>query len=435
MVRCGLCDKIMYGNMPRHLRCVHPKAYIQWQKEVNLHRRRQKELKEAMESRRIRKCFDGKKRSSLWEYYEDMGSNMCKCKVCGITMKHNKSRHLEKKHPNVYRQYLNERRTSEEVKPPAKDVSESRPWARRGWVKRFLRRLDDRRCECTVCHKVLRMPVGDNSNMKRHVRTKHPFYYQREVKAYREEQKQKKEIESGQFEVIEYLVEDLDSDDPLLSTDHLINEIERKETNVTDSDKTDPETENELVDDEVFKDDSDVILNKSIEFVTLSLTDPNIEEKIKELCVKDVAGARSKHKTCFWNFFFEIDDNLYRCMFCEKDIVIFPKSVANLKRHISIMHRQQFELILKYAPHYDNCKKKKIPYSDIDDEIKLEFEVLEHGCYKCKICSKFILCGDNSQMLTKHVEEAHRGVTSIETESVIVADSDFVVGMEEEHEE
>lgn len=54
-------------------------------------------------------------------------------------------------------------------------------------------------------------------------------------------------------------------------------------------------------------------------------------------------------KSCFWNFFEMVEqDRVYKCMFCQKSVAVYPKSVGNLKRHIANVHKKQFDLIMKY---------------------------------------------------------------------------------------
>lgn len=42
------------------------------------------------------------KRSLIWNFFEEVEANLVKCKLCGVTMSLNMSRHLKRSHPKDY---------------------------------------------------------------------------------------------------------------------------------------------------------------------------------------------------------------------------------------------------------------------------------------------------------------------------------------------
>ncbi|CAK1579138.1 unnamed protein product [Parnassius mnemosyne] len=207
------------------------------------------------------------------------------------------------------------------------------------------------------------MPKGLYGNMKRHIRSKHSNIYEMEMqqlhgqsdddgKDVENESTTEEEEEVLEEEILEQEV--LEQDEEFLE-EHIEGEIEMNSKNDTEG------AQSPIPEETAYQDvdnlDTDSETNDFGEIGHLSISDPNLKNKIKWLSQRVVQGKR-KIKTCVWNFFIPVVENqLYTCIFCHRDISIFPQNSSNLKRHLVVKHTEQFNLIKKYAPEYNQENK------------------------------------------------------------------------------
>lgn len=140
------------------------------------------------------------------------------------------------------------------------------------------------------------MRENEYGNMKRHIRLKHPYIYDQEMRECREVQKNKYAV-TGKItdDTVEYVVEYIDND-PLIDDGDLIsviskseeNQIKDEDVNSINADKEEIEKyeESKNTDD---SDDTDDHLELS---ELLRDNDPLIENKIQQLCNKSVDDKR-----------------------------------------------------------------------------------------------------------------------------------------------
>ncbi|XP_052748495.1 uncharacterized protein LOC116412635 [Galleria mellonella] len=117
------------------------------------------------------------KRSPVWNYFEELRYKSVRCKLCGTVMKKNMIRHLRIKHPSSF----DEMEATRKATTFAGVIKEQNKQSeRRCWTKKYCRRAGDMMFACVICGVVLRMPDGLFSNMKRHIKSKHPDVYKSE---------------------------------------------------------------------------------------------------------------------------------------------------------------------------------------------------------------------------------------------------------------
>ncbi|KAJ2947342.1 hypothetical protein O0L34_g17065 [Tuta absoluta] len=275
------------------------------------------------------------------------------------------SRHLRTKHPNVYRKahpFLD--------KKPIKGPLRSTSWIRGSWGKKYCMKVSGHKYKCNMCDTVLSLSNGMFSNMKRHIKNKHPYVYEQEVGG------GKSDEEYGQAEF-----------GTISEAGEYVTEF------VEHPDTTEPEEDDsaELDSDEILPDTS--FLNEN---------DPDFETKIKYLVTKQVVRKRARN--CMWNFFNVVEDNrLYTCLACNRRVAIFPHSIANMKRHIMSRHKYQYSLMKKYM---SECEDNRNP-SPVSFH-KYYFEQESDCEFKCKECDTTISCTDEDHLpLFEHIKEAH----------------------------
>lgn len=134
------------------------------------------------------------------------------------------------------------------------------------WAKKYCNKIGDRKYQCEICDTILSLPNGLFGNMKRHIRSKHPYVYEQEMN---------KLVSMG--------IETIDT--PVSETDEYSEDV--KQTAITKSQETDhDDSAQEEADSESEQVDSGTVLNED---------DPNYEEKIKYFCTKPVLG-KSKYQ-------------------------------------------------------------------------------------------------------------------------------------------
>ncbi|XP_049870806.1 uncharacterized protein LOC126370112 [Pectinophora gossypiella] len=281
------------------------------------------------------------------------------------------ARHLRLKHPKVYRQMHQHL----ETKKYSTISKISTSWVKGSWARRYCHRVGEKKYQCNVCSAVLRFPKGLYGNMKRHIRTKHPYVYEKEVN----QQRSYVDVSTGDDEniVAEYLsdyeVESKDEESP-----------EKENSNDERGSESDPES----TEGKPFLYDSD----------------PELETKVKYLVSKREIPGRKRARNCFWNFFnVVVENHRYACLACNRRVAIFPHSIANLKRHIKNKHKRQYNIIMKYLAENDGDSDKETPIS-FD---KYYFDS-EGDDYKCKECGTVINCSDEEQQaLFDHIKDTH----------------------------
>ncbi|XP_045767799.1 uncharacterized protein LOC123869105 [Maniola jurtina] len=159
------------------------------------------------------------------------------------------------------------------------------------------------------------------------------------------------------------------------------------------------------------------------------------ELRIKNLCENSAVGTRMT-KSCFWNFFEMVEqDRVYKCMFCQKSVAVYPKSVGNLKRHIANVHKKQFDLIMKYegletekmissaacGSEDPGASSVEIAFLSLDDDDTTKL--------KCSRCDVVLECTEEKwdSVLIQHVLECQTKPEPVQTES----DAEILKNMEE----
>ncbi|XP_026330477.1 uncharacterized protein LOC113237975 [Hyposmocoma kahamanoa] len=247
------------------------------------------------------------------------------------------ARHLRLKHPKVYQQMQG---SLEKRKKPAYERTKSL----RCWVKKYCSKIGNTKYQCDICDKVLSLPHGLFGNMKRHIRSKHPYVYDQEVN----------DLIGIRIETVDTLASD---------TKEYLEDVEEFTTNKSEE-GGDEDSAQEEADSESEQVDSGTVLNE---------TDPNFEKKIKYFCTKPVSGKK-RASNPMWNFFETIEKNhLYMCLGCNKQLSIYPHSIANLKRHIKMKHKKQYEYMMKYLTPRKSC---------------IETRQKSYRCWVKKYCSK-----------------------------------------------
>ncbi|XP_026330534.1 uncharacterized protein LOC113238024 [Hyposmocoma kahamanoa] len=282
------------------------------------------------------------------------------------------ARHLRLKHPKVYRQMQG---SLEKRKKPAYE----RPKSYRCWVKKYCSKIGDRKYQCDICDKILSLPNGLFGNMKRHIRSKHPYVYDQEVN-----------------DLIGIRIETVDT--PASDTKEYLEDVEEFTTNKSEE-GGDEDSAQEEADSELEQVDSGTVLNEA---------DPNFEEKIKYFCTKPVSGKK-RASNPMWNFFETIEENhLYMCLGCNKQLSIYPHSIANLKRHIKMKHKKQYEYMMKYLTPRKSCIEKADEEEAPLSFDKYYFDLESEGHYKCKECSEVIQSTEEDQSsLFNHIKDNH----------------------------
>ncbi|XP_026330535.1 uncharacterized protein LOC113238025 [Hyposmocoma kahamanoa] len=215
--------------------------------------------------------------------------------------------------------------------------------------------------------------------MKRHIRSKHPCVYDKEMN-----------------DVVSTRIENVDI--PASETKEYLEDVERVNTTNKSEGGGDEDSDQEEAESELKQDGSGTVLNEA---------DPNFEEKIKYLCTKPISG-RKRAWNPLWNFFEVIEDNhWYMCLGCHKLISIYPHSVRNLKRHVRTQHKKQYEYMMKYLTSRKTCIEKAEEEAPLSFD-KYYFDLESEGQYKCKECSEVIQSTEEDQWsLFNHIKDNH----------------------------
>ncbi|KAM3967107.1 uncharacterized protein ACR2FA_011956 [Aphomia sociella] len=148
----------MRKNMNRHLRLKHPLFF--WEMQA---------------SKEPRPTSPGK-RSAVWNYFDELPDKSVICKLCKAMMRKNMVRHLKLKHHNYFNEMEATKGASSSVSTKGQDSTS----VGKCWTRRYCKRAGDMMFACIICGVVLRMPDGLFSNMKRHIKSKHPDVYKKE---------------------------------------------------------------------------------------------------------------------------------------------------------------------------------------------------------------------------------------------------------------
>ncbi|XP_026759544.2 uncharacterized protein LOC113518765 [Galleria mellonella] len=405
-------------NMARHLRVKHPIAYENYKSQTYLTR-----------------ASNGE---GLIKYFKKLANSRYQCNVCSLILivpteiNNNLKAHMETKHSDIFSAETNN--TDLQCDKNLDTLSNSKNYKMRSlcWVRKYCRRINVRRYQCLVCGSVLSLSNGSLANMKRHFKHKHPPIFDEEkntttftIYEVALPTKSEKNLTTSNI-VEENICEEDDHTEPVIedsvdvNTDvnvtglfTLSNKLETKKDEEPTIQNTN-ETEQEINTDTNNTTETKT-LDEYIELALISESNPDLEQKVKELCEKTVLGKR-KNKTCIWNFFKAIDEHrLYACFFCGKIITIFPQSVGNLRRHISLRHKKPYSIILKYEETQDNNPVKlqfksseKSLQAETENFEKTYFDVDDENDYKCKICSMVVSCLDSDRtVLFNHIKEEH----------------------------
>ncbi|CAH2040249.1 unnamed protein product, partial [Iphiclides podalirius] len=283
------------------------------------------------------------------------------------------------------------------------------------WVKKYSTEVGENRHKCDLCENILKMPKA-HGNFKRHIRLKHPEIYQVETefeaRAEKEEGAQNMEPEYD----VEYIEEALESEDGVVE-EH-IEDLKENAKNAPDVETSGSPVPEAIEYQDVGNLDSQPELKDYGDIEHIFENDPELEDKIKWLAQRVVPGKRGNALTCVWNFFKAVEANqAYTCIFCYKEIRIFPFSCSNLKRHLATKHKKQFKLLVKYAPEFKKkgvaSLTKLLEQSNRSNDVTKSFEASYfegqgESRFKCRSCDEVIECKDsNSLVLFKHIHDKH----------------------------
>ncbi|CAG4934011.1 unnamed protein product [Parnassius apollo] len=373
------------------------------------------------------------KRSFYWNFFEKDESKNIVCKICSSKIKRHMVRHFKTRHRALYLK----------IQPLIQEKTQSNPHTRftseRCWVKKYCTAIGKNENQCSICQKVLKMPKGQYGNMKRHLRCIHGDIYEKEMQLLHgqsEDDGRDVENESTTEEEEEVLEQEILEQEEEFLEEHIEGEIEaNSEIDVEGAQSPIPE---ETAYQDVDHLDTDSETTDFGEIVNLSINDPNLKNKIKWLSQRVVQGKR-KIKTCVWNFFIPVvEHHQYTCIFCHRDISIFPQNSSNLKRHLALKHKEQFNLIKKYAPEYkqgndgenlsillESPKKKDIITKSFEATY---FEDQGSNNFKCRSCDEIVNCQDpESLILFQHIHEKHSDEVISHINDTVADDEEFSV--------
>ncbi|XP_059053518.1 uncharacterized protein LOC131847855 isoform X4 [Achroia grisella] len=406
--RCLLCGQEICMNMSRHLRCRHPNAYKQYKSE---------KLRSTSVFVQDTLCHE----ESVTKYFTKISNARYQCIICSLTLVipvglySNLKTHIETKHPDVFDQ------SDDENLHTLLDMN-NKKLKTRNWVTNYCKKIGLIKYQCLVCNEVLRLRKGHFGNMIRHFKCKHYKIFDKETNKRNVTSRKK-----GSFRVNNNSSEKDDSTE--VSEDNVDVNSSENDTNssefpkttettitkgvMTKSDGTSPEQNVDETEYVISTESNDVTDEDKVEYIEIDMiseSNPDMEQIVSALCEKTVLGRR-KNKTCVWNFFKAIDKNrLFACLFCGKTISIFPQSVANLRRHISHVHKKPYDIILKYEKTQENVNVK-VPFtekSDAKDFVNTYFDVEDDGNHNCKICSAVIMTIESDEsILFNHIKEDH----------------------------
>ncbi|KAJ0177666.1 hypothetical protein K1T71_006539 [Dendrolimus kikuchii] len=424
-VRCQICDLKIRGNsMSRHLRTKHSKTYLEYEE--------QRLASNPDDNEEEREEYDvsavSKRRLSLNTYLRQMctsvGDGCYQCNICKRELRldvyklWSLRRHIAKKHPSRYDELMRQfkENISVNTRCTIKEIKE-RHAKQQAWIRQYYEEGDNGEYKCNFCALKLQMSLGYLANLKRHIRDLHPKAYKKNLKIIT---KEKNESNNASEEEIDYLVEYVDMNN-LKNTESNAGVLPEDSSEETDFNKlkseTNPETleDHELVSEELqsYSGDSESIKKKSelvreifdsAEDIDLtSIDDPDLENKIKTLCETHVKGKRS---SCIWNFYKVVLQNrMYACLFCNRNIALGRGGIGNLRRHISLKHKKQYKIILKY----DTFKKPSMDekQSDIPSKAKPDGRVsyeIKEGVFMCRLCDIVLPYKDDKDVVLKHIK-------------------------------
>ncbi|XP_059053516.1 uncharacterized protein LOC131847855 isoform X2 [Achroia grisella] len=421
--RCLLCGIEICMNMARHLRAKHPKAYRNYKGESR-----------AVFPNLVDKVTTCD-RGWIKKYFTELTKSRYQCIICSIIVVvpidsfNNLKGHIEISHPDVFDEVMNSNDSlfDDDLDSSLQTKNKIRKY--RSWVRKYCRRISVTKYQCLVCDNVLRLPNGQLGNMSRHFKCKHYSIFDQETNnkntaiammddgllndgLYVNNDEVSLSTESGKsviilsseqntYDIEEQVIEEsADATSEINDTDLFVfvNKLEtttandvRNET-LIENDKYNIITEvtpsTDVIDTKTNNLPNIETVKQYIEIDIISESNPDLERKVKELCRKSTSGMR-KNKSSIWNFFKAIDENrLYACLFCGKVMTILPQVVSNLRRHISLVHKKPYALILKYEEEQEKMQTSDKLLNPETEEFDISyFDTDIEGEYKCKLCS------------------------------------------------
>ncbi|KOB52023.1 Uncharacterized protein OBRU01_26674 [Operophtera brumata] len=261
-------------------------------------------------------------------------------------------RHFKSKHPFIYAKETNQHLHSDveyEKEDEKCDIIESdveeethekdetltatgkKVIHNRGWVRKYSKKIGVTEHECGVCKKVLKLPPGFMSNMRRHFKSQHPSIFAKETNQH------------------------LDSD--------IENEKEEKKCDSKDSD-VEEETQEKEDDDKV--EEEEYIIEYLLEENPAKISiNTNESKKIsKKIPVPFNRGWVRKYMTQIDN------EHSYECVVCKAVLKLPNGNLNNMRRHFASKHSYI------YTREQDLCYDSR---SENEDKHEEADNVEEHG--------------------------------------------------------
>ncbi|XP_023944171.2 uncharacterized protein LOC112050199 isoform X1 [Bicyclus anynana] len=476
-IKCKICRKSFKtniastGNVRRHIRVKHKDIYLkETQALPEVSQPSHNDKSDAKEYLVILGRDKTKKRpyySWTRKYYTRINENFIKCKICrnifrtDIASTSNVRRHIKAKHKNIY---LKETQALPEVSQPSpNDVSDAneinedekeshskesvtiesrdnevqdkmfgveeaesdniseeveKRRAHYSWTRKYYVRMNDKFIKCKICRRSYKTNAASTGNVRRHIRVKHNDIYLKETQLPEVARNDKSDAnESTEDEKESDVV-----DEPI--------KITRRDGKIKSWTRKYYQKINDRlimclicqkflrmnIHRHIKQRHPAIYLKENPTTVESTAVSKQDEDMIRNLCEKTSAGTRMS-KSCIWNFFETVEhDRLYKCCFCTKTIVILPKKMHNLKRHISTCHEKEYQLILKYSngdrdvePSIsDDRETASINQVPAVTSVEIAFLSIDGtgGRYKCSCCEEIIesTAEEAEAVLIQHVQ-------------------------------
>ncbi|XP_052739949.1 uncharacterized protein LOC112050199 isoform X3 [Bicyclus anynana] len=286
------------------------------------------------------------------------------------------------------------------------------------WTRKYYVRMNDKFIKCKICRRSYKTNAASTGNVRRHIRVKHNDIYLKETQLPEVARNDKSDAnESTEDEKESDVV-----DEPI--------KITRRDGKIKSWTRKYYQKINDRlimclicqkflrmnIHRHIKQRHPAIYLKENPTTVESTAVSKQDEDMIRNLCEKTSAGTRMS-KSCIWNFFETVEhDRLYKCCFCTKTIVILPKKMHNLKRHISTCHEKEYQLILKYSngdrdvePSIsDDRETASINQVPAVTSVEIAFLSIDGtgGRYKCSCCEEIIesTAEEAEAVLIQHVQ-------------------------------
>ncbi|RVE50167.1 hypothetical protein evm_005190 [Chilo suppressalis] len=362
--------KAHYGNFKRHIRRRHPHIYVK--------------EKLGLTSSTVDK-ISNKEEIYILEYIED---EKLLDEVDYITTSNDKHepQNVSEKDSDSEDEYSSDKNNSHDFNTEAKDdqesvavlVSKMTP-SKWGWVKKFMRNIDERRKQCLLCSSVLQLPPGTYGNMTRHIRSKHRSVFMKEYMANMPKKSQGENSDNAESQ-----------QEKFNTPESAITLIEQHSKGGEKSKKlSDSQSENEKgLDCDDIQENIEITTNPDVNIL------PKSGIAMRSGWVKDYCE--------------KIDFEKWQCSICSTVIKMRPGIYGNMKRHIRAKHEHIYKKeLLHCISELENAKSTND--SNLQWERKYCESIGEKKC-KCLICSAVLRLSNGWYNFKRHIKLRHPNI-------------------------